>query len=664
MRLFSQFLFVFLFLASIAYAAGGGRDETRVCINEHKVVDSSNVGGSKKFVNCVWISDLDKVTDGKPGSGSGSTISFKQDVLNDSNLCNNYGFYTCTGVPDRHSEIKFSNTAVYKPNFCTPQSKDNCFIKKTGGGTTPPEKPKPEKPADLIIEEINNIFGTGATPNVVYTRTTGSDLKVRMYHKNNAGSFGSGLKSATCTVSGSGGTTSASANWDFWGGGTYVFEVQRGLSKAGYYTLQCSGVDNSNNNVVSPSLRFYVAPASYTAELKITAHNGQSYTINSPKVTSNGATKKVSLSGKDIVQKVGSSLDIALSGSANTNSGGVDSGVNTSMQRLGEIQNVIQGLNAVSGTRVCQANAPTLPKDFKTSISNGNFSGTENFSFDDVYKGKMTMSYIDQDMKNIIDGEKARGGCSGNGTNHGKCPFPPTFEFSFDYLIVPDNFEIKVTTIKGSPIKVLYYGQGSSPANEGSVTLQVIPKGSANNSLKNFVNGCAAIDTELELNGADTSIVFIDPTSATTSSTTTLITAKDFTYQSNQAMANLQRVLSVQNTKNPWNPSMVAEPIKLGTSVNPLVYYAGKKNDNSYPQYNPSFDSLKDAIILRGRVNMIDTDNAGNYSTPPTTKVYYEFYCQTCDLSEINKITGAKKYVGSPTSAGWWIDTTFSTFNA
>ncbi|WP_147289257.1 hypothetical protein, partial [Helicobacter sp. MIT 99-5507] len=170
MRVFSRSLFVFLFLASVAYAAGPGRDETRVCINEYQVANSSGVSSdSKQFVNCVWIGDLDKVVDKKKGSDGKETISFKQDVLKQSNLCTSYGFYTCTGKPDTHSQINFTNTAVYKQDFCTNQNNNSsCFINKTGGSVVKPEKP--EKPKDLIVEEINNIFGTAAPANLVYTK--------------------------------------------------------------------------------------------------------------------------------------------------------------------------------------------------------------------------------------------------------------------------------------------------------------------------------------------------------------------------------------------------------------------------------------------------------------------------------------------------------------
>ena len=208
---------------------------------------------------------------------------------------------------------------------------------------------------------------------------------------------------------------------------------------------------------------------------------------------------------------------------------------------------------------------------------------------------------------------------------------------------------------------MLYFGQGNSPLNESKINLDLIALDKKNQPLKNFINGCAAIDTELEIKYDNNLVItFIDSNNANTSDDTTTIKKENWTFQGSEAKASLQRVLSVKQLDKVWTPSMVSEPIYLKNEKH-LMYYTGKKNDTSYPQYNNLvFDSFKDAVVLRGRVNMIDTDNAGDYSIPPTTKVYYEFYCQTCDLDEINKITGVKKYVGSPTSPGWWIDTTFS----
>lgn len=648
---------ILLVCINYIWAAGGGRDETRVCIDTYKTSDTS-------YYNCIWHGDISTVTNNNNGK-----LLFKQDKTNNE-TCKTIGFYTCTGQPNGSNTVGAHNLKTYKDSNCTRQgnkdsSWEGCFHRSTG--ITPPVEPeKPEKPGDLIVEEINNIFGTGAPQNLVYTKTTGSDLRVRIFHKDNTGSFGSGLSSASCTLSGSGGTTSASANYSFWsGGGAYIFEVKGGLSKAGYYNLKCSGVDKSDNNVVSPSLTFYVAPASYNAAFKITA-NSKEYTINSQKADSNGETKKIALSGSSFpITKVGEKFYFTLSGDARTVSGVIDSGVNSSMTQVGEINNEIQGLNASSGARVCQAPAPTLPTNTSVRINNGIFDSnpSNNLSFSDVYKGRMSISFTDQNTKSIIDQEKSRGGCSGNGIQNGQCPYPPTFEFSFDYLVVPFNFEVKAINTNNQDIKVLYYGQGSSPLNEGKMNLQVKPLDNKNAGLKNFVSGCAAIDTELDLNGTDVSVIFIDPSNINANATSTTIKANEFTYQNNQSIANLNRVISIKKTNTPWTPNMVAEPINFRTGISPLMYFSGKKNDSSYPQYTPNFDSLKDTIILRGRINIIDADNASDYSKIPTSKVYYEFYCQTCNLNDVSKATGVAKYTGSPTSPGWWIDTTFSTFN-
>ena len=476
------------------------------------------------------------------------------------------------------------------------------------------------------------------------------------------------MDGAKCKVYyGSGVVLEQEAKYNFWsGGGAFIFENSSVLSKAGQYYVECTGY-KSSKEVKGQKLPFYVAPASYSAEFKINA-NGKDYVINRKKGTSNGSTIKSSLDASSLpVVKVGEEIGLFLSGSANANSGSVDSGVNTSMQQKGQMQNVVEGLNASSGNRICKADAPKLPDKSSIRINSGNFNGkVTSIVFDDAYKGKITVSYNDQDMNKIIEQERARGGCSGNGIGNGKCPFPPTFEFTFKYLVVPNNFQVTLKNNANQDIKVLYYGQGSSPENEGTSKLKVIPLNSQNNPLKNFIDGCAAIDTDLELNGKDISIVFIDPNNPNSSSTSTTIYAKEFKSNTdNTAIADLNRVLSVKRADgSDWIPSMVAEPAFLGADVKPLMYFTGKKNDAAYPQYTPLFNALNNVVILRGRINAIDSDNADDYSRMPVTNVYYEFYCQTCDLNRVGQITGVQKYVGSTTSQGWWLDSTFGNHNS
>ena len=659
-------LIICLFLWALPYFvyAAGSRDETRVCLDEWKT-------GNNRYGNCVWIGDLETVME----YGENNTIEFKNDVIGNQEWCKKIGFYTCTGAPDRHSKITFNNTKVYKTNYCTKQGQNvdgkwssNCIYTRASGSDDE-EIEDEEEVTELIIEE-DSVTGREAI-DTIYTKVSGSSMEVRIYHQDSSGAIGSGLNSASCEVANASGSmlTSGSASFSLWSGaGAYVFKVGSGvLNKSGYHTLQCTGTDKKGNVVRSSKLPFYVAPASYTAGFTING-NGVSYTMDSKTATSNGSTTQLTLSDTSSfpVSKISQGLRITLSGSANTKSGSVDSGVSTAMTQS-TASNTIEGLNATSGTKVCQADAPTLPSGLSVSINNGSFNGSATLAFSDVYKGTFSITYTDSDMASIIESERARGGCSNNGTSNGQCPVPPTFTFSFDYLIVPDGFDVIVNTASGDEVKVLYYGQGNSPLNETTSNLQVIPTNASDNYIKNFVSGCAAIDTDLELTGSDISVVFINPSDTTTTTTTsqsTTILASEFTYDTDKSIANLDRVLSVQQIDgNAWTPDKVAEPLNFGASVVPLMYFTGKKSDSAYPQYTPDFDSLDRTIILRGRINIIDADNANDYSAMPTSKVYYEFYCQTCDLNDVMDITGVTKYVGSPTSQGWWIDTTFSTYN-
>lgn len=108
-------------------------------------------------------------------------------------------------------------------------------------------------------------------------------------------------------------------------------------------------------------------------------------------------------------------------------------------------------------------------------------------------------------------------------------------------------------------------------------------------------------------------------------------------------------------------PSEVKNPVY--TKFEASLEYSGKENDNSYPKYlTPKFNNVEIAL-LRARINLIDADNASDFSKMPTTKIVYEFYCQSCDLTKLSNVTGINKYENSPTAYNWYIDQTFSKFN-
>ena len=675
-------LFIFIFI-TISNAAGGGSQDF-VCFGygdgKNKVPGTKFYEEGKTsyesarwceqgggcYINCIDPRN-NGITNNVELLSSGQTPKLKlKDGASTKNAakfwCQVNSCYAPTGSLNGYNFSQYQQEAIVCKSCGT-----RWYVSRPGGTPIPDPDPDPKPELnDLIVEEHNLI---GSLPsNIIYTRTTGSNIKLRIFHKDSSGGIGAGLDGAKCKVYyGSGVVLEQEAKYNFWsGGGAFIFENGSVLSKAGQYYVECTGY-KSSKEVKGQKLPFYVAPASYSAEFKINA-NGQDYVINRKNGTSNGSTIKSSLDASFLpVVKVGEEIGLFLSGSANANSGSVDSGVNTSMQQKGQMQNVVEGLNASSGNRICKADAPKLPDKSSIKINSGNFNGkVTSIVFDDAYKGTITVSYNDQDMNNIIEQERARGGCSGNGTGNGKCPFPPTFEFTFKYLVVPNNFQLTLKNNANQDIKVLYYGQGSSPENEGTSKLKVIPLNSQNQPLKNFIDGCAAIDTDLELNGKDISIVFIDPNNPNSSSTSTTIYAKEFKSNTdNTAIADLNRVLSIKRADgSDWIPSMVAEPAFLGADVKPLMYFTGKKNDAAYPQYTPLFNALTNVVILRGRINAIDSDNADDYSKMPVSKVYYEFYCQTCDLNRVGQITGVQKYVGSTTSQGWWLDSTFGNHNS
>lgn len=573
------------------------------------------------------------------------------------------------------------NVYVCQRNSCTPFGKggaigcNTCFISSRirrsdsgGGGSNPPNPPIPPTPIDLIVEEINFL---GSKPkNLIYTKTSGSRIEVRVYHKDSTGAIGSGLNSASCVVKREGKTTaSGKGTYNMWsGGGAFEWKYNGAIPTTGIYTLQCSGEAKNGATAKSPEITFNVVPGSYDIKAEIISKNNNRYTINSGTLKSDGGIKKATLSGVKfpIMKTKDGTLEVRISGQANNINYTTDTGAN-SMIVTKSLINKTKGWNdASSGSNICKVGPPN-PTNSAVKLTSGSFNNAlaNKIVFNDVYSGTITIQYVDEEITKIVDSEKALGRCSGKGTSNGKCPYPPTFEYSFPYLVVPHNFSIDIKTQNNDSVKVLYYGQGSTPESEIPNTLKVVAEDSNNNALKNYVNGCAALDVDLELNtvSGDVYITFIDPKNPVNTNVTT-IKATDFLSSTNSE-ANINRVISVKKKDGgAFLPSEVNEPMFLNVGFNRLMYFTGQKNNNDYPKYTPRFNLVNDMVILRGRINSIDADNAQDYTKMPTTMINYEFYCRTCSLDAVRAITGVNQYIPSPTEQGWWIDSTFNKFNA
>ncbi len=610
-----------------------------------------------------------------------------------------YGFYSCTGTGYTYKDM--GNTCLdgtcgdypgenirYFPDGSSSCVKQNGYIAPNSGGEDTEEEGGEEAITDLIIEE-NSTLGT-EPENTIYTKVSGSSIEVRVFHKDSSGAIGSGLTSAYCEITNPSGQVSASGNgsYSIWsGGGAYVWSSSNAIPTTGYYTIQCSGTDSSGNTAYSPTISFYVAPASYNMSISIQTERGQYELNGSGNITSNGSTSKYELYETDNsipISKVGETLFVSVNGTANDVNGNTDTGVTTSMNSVdsGYI-NSVTGYNATGGSVVCKTPPPD-PVNSSASFSKGSVNGQVSaITFQDAYIGTFTFQYQDTEMYENIQQEENAGRCSGNGINNGQCPYPPIFEYTFDYKVAPYNFQVELKTDTGSDIQVLYYGQGSSPLNESAGILRVTAlSNEANESdtedstsytqykaLGNYIYGCAAMDVDLEMtsrNDSDLYISFLDPTTGLEANT---IYATNFI---NDSQADQERVIKVSKQgSSDYLQSDVDEPSIFSTGFDKLMYFTNKKDDTSYPQYEPIMSYDSDIVVLRGRINMIDADNAENYNIMPTTKVYYEFYCRTCDLCSVGKITGVdsetcttSNYKPSPTSQGWFIDETFGDFNS
>ena len=135
---------------------------------------------------------------------------------------------------------------------------------------------------ELVIKEATKLFGTN-DKNVIYTRVTGSTLKVRLFSESSSGNiFTSGLNSAECKIYRDNSeiySNKAVENgfFDSLFSGGKSFEFSADLSQSGQYSILCSGNDKDGKSIKSETLEFFVAPKEYTAELIITANNKNTY---------------------------------------------------------------------------------------------------------------------------------------------------------------------------------------------------------------------------------------------------------------------------------------------------------------------------------------------------------------------------------------------------
>ena len=510
----------------------------------------------------------------------------------------------------------------------------------------------------------------------------------------------------------------------------FIYTAENAFPISGKYKIKCEGKSKEGESREAEA-EIFVAPDSYEfnnvrAEFANSTYTGTptDATCGNGRICENLLSKTQTLQhsndankvertpkhdnkswARKPVVKMGNIITISVAGMKALNANGeIDTGVSESTKINGvlgvdsaSIPNTFTALRitnadsvppttATANNSLCN-NAPELSQTHTTPISNGMIDTTQGQAAGEIMTisstkhaivGEAVVQIFDLELHENIKQQEAQGLCNRtNDTANGNtfpCPYPTRLGLNFEYEIVPHNFKVEVLDDNDNLIKVLYFGQGTSPKVEKGNKIRVTALDDAKNTVGSFDRTCAAQNMKLQL----------DDTAMTGSGFYFELINKDGTDyvvkadKFKEGVAESEVIIKVQKDKDtPFTPAMKSEPVIIDANKFPNGFPVnmGFANFPATSTYYPSYDNVNvnegnSMVILRGRINAIDTDNGSGNSvggsiTP--TKVWYEFQCEYCNLDEVAKITGADYSVAgsrSPTQQGWWIDKTFGENNA
>ena len=538
------------------------------------------------------------------------------------------------------------------------------------------------EPGKLVIKDFANT--KAITTSLVWTKTSGNSAEFAISSASAAGSsFNSGLKQLHCNIN-SNEMKEAQETGQSWLGMNKVFKYSttNAFPTSGNYKIACSGLD-TNGKAVAGEVEFQVVPASYQydmIEFRVSndkANNGlieeNLIDISNPKKVAANKTETITHDNKSWVKKpvvkVGENIVIlARSVTAYNAKNIIDTGVNSTINVSNK--NTLKAIassgipNTVNATSCGSTNPNIETNNF--SMQNGIATLGEHkiltLNANNSLLGNMELTMQDSTIKAIVDSEKAAKKCD-SGSGSPSCPYPGIMKLTFDYQVVPQTFDIELLNHKGDKAKVLYFGQGNNPAVEGANKVKIIARDLSNNKDTTFTNGCGAQDIQVDLTttGTGYSIKLVDKDGKDLAT----IPRKDF--KNGEATSDIY--IKVEKASGiEFTPNMKSEPVFIDGGFPATIQFAGfaPYPTSYYPNYEGLLANAIDMVILRARINAIDTDNNVGSLKPNNTKVYYEFQCEYCNLSKLQTITGVVNYQTqkSKTQQGWFIDSTFNNHNA
>ena len=689
---------------------------------------------SKKPVNshsyCVPEADFDKVTK-CVNKTTGKDVSDRSKCENDMAGAIYYYKPKCSNKDSKEScEIKLKAIAVewrfchntermpltekggqsvyyrtYKNSYDNPKSDFPCEQQsRAPSGGSPVDSSKLE---GLIIRDSWDSESAPITSKI-HTKISGNGGKTtfKLIGKvavDKKSVFDSGLKEASCKID-NGSFTPSKSGVNLANGLVKEWSASEDDFKfSGKHKITCKATD-TNGKQVETSVEFISAPYQYSFEAVNASFDSSGKPVLENLLTNNNskAINLIALTNKQVthfnnswtkkpVVKIGELLGVRVGTVKAYNAkGDIDTGVDHKDGLSGAIS---VSANPKSTTKAivdsskmppttnqaggaCSVNLAIMPgaDALMTSGIAQNSAPILNITADESLLATMEVEIYDKSLQVTLESELAKDKCkkSNDINSNGVCPFPPRLKLTFDYQIAPKDFRAELLDADGNPLKVLYYGQGTTPEVESGTKLKLVAIGrDSKNATKTFSKNCAAQDMQVSIetqlgNGIKVELVNKDNPNQKFS----IVKASEF----KDGEATIGEAIIKVTRGNDFTPALKAEPafINMGELKSKTQFYKFAPYPTTYyPSYDGSImNKDTDMVVLRARINAIDTDNSNlNSKTPDDTKVWYEFQCEYCNIDKVAQITGwnnGKGYTNadrSPTQQGWWIDRTFGKYN-
>lgn len=581
--------------------------------------------------------------------------------------------YTNWTMCSKTSEVNNIASAGANSIYCYPYQR--CYLEKNcdgtnnvlhsdypSGGTAGESKKDPAVTPFTGKLYIKDSWDTSTTDqSFIHTKMSGTTNAFRIYGIQDDGTKFTNLGQPVCKMFWlTKGTSTSGSSISGVGNGEYHLTTT--IDYSGKYAVNCT-VDTDTGVISTGDVHFYAAPTSYEiSNLRLNASNkdisivDENTTLTLLSNEQHIIDHDSELWTKKPVAKIGSPISLVSNVFVRTANGKIDKGIHSTFFYASTFQ-----------SQAISTDEKLTPDQFPKNLFTANY-GTMNVTSpvtrmdsgelvdgtvlalagDDANLGTVTLVLQDTDVFTTIKSEEARGACGGNTPI--ECPYPGKLTIVFEYQVVPADFRVLLMDENDNFIKVLYFGQGHTPNVEGKSNIKFVALNKVLPETATYAEIMQATATNFTKGEAaqDMSISSFENTSTTgqyhieLSDGNSVISRNDFS----KGVATLTRALKVTKRKDEdFTPNMEAEPVFPNSAEmhGSAEFYGYPAATTSYPEYTDiKAASDENMVILRGRINAIDSDSLATAANATAMQVYYEFQCKYCDVNKVRDTAGFK----------------------